>query len=162
MHLINEDIKNREVNIITENGNKVVSKEEALKIAQEQNLDLVQLGKEKIPACKIMDYGKFKYTQKKKLKEQKQKNKEQKSKEVRFSLNISEHDIEHKIKHIKQFLSQGREVTLTLRLKGRNRGHTSAAKELMNGIILKLEKEAKIAKPLVADSNFFKVTLVKI
>jgi len=114
--------------LIDENGDQlgVVSIEEAMKLADERNRDLVKIAPgAKPPVCKIMDYGKHKYEQAKRDKEARKKQKTQQVKEIRLSLNIEENDIKTKAKNAVKFLSSGDKLKVSLRFRGRQLGHTS-------------------------------------
>ena len=114
--------------MIDENGDQlgVVSIEEAMKLADERNRDLVKIAPgAKPPVCKIMDYGKHKYEQAKRDKEARKKQKTQQVKEIRLSLNIEENDIKTKAKNAVKFLSSGDKLKVSLRFRGRQLGHTS-------------------------------------
>jgi translation initiation factor IF-3 len=114
--------------LIDENGDQlgVVSIEEAMKLADERNRDLVKIAPgAKPPVCKIMDYGKHKYEQAKRDKEARKKQKTQQVKEIRLSLNIEENDIKTKAKNAVKFLSSGDKLKVSLRFRGRQLGHTN-------------------------------------
>lgn len=114
--------------MIDENGDQlgVVSIEEAMKLADERNRDLVKIAPgAKPPVCKIMDYGKHKYEQAKREKEARKKQKTQQVKEIRLSLNIEENDIKTKAKNAVKFLSSGDKLKVSLRFRGRQLGHTN-------------------------------------
>ncbi|MBR2104347.1 MAG: translation initiation factor IF-3, partial [Bacteroidales bacterium] len=110
-HFINESIKAREVRLVGENiedNNKIVSTREALRLAEEQGLDLVMITADaNPPVCKIVDYSKFLYQLKKKLKEQKANTKKTEVKEIRFGPQTDDHDFEFKLNHAKRFLADG-------------------------------------------------------
>ena len=109
--MINEQIRDREVRLISENGEQlgIMSAREALKIAQEAELDLVKIAPmAKPPVCKIIDYGKYKYEQTRKEKEARKKQKTVEIKEVRLSPNIDTNDLNTKINNAKKFISKGK------------------------------------------------------
>ena len=125
---INEDIRDREVRLIDENGEQlgVVSIDEAMDLADKANKDLVKIAPgAKPPVCKIMDYGKHKYEQAKREKETRKSQKTTQVKEIRLSLNIEEHDIKTKAKNAVKFLSSGDKLKVSLRFRGRQLGHIS-------------------------------------
>ena len=112
---------------------------DAIQQAKKADLDLVCFAKgnrrtNELPLCKIIDHGKWKYSQKKK---EKQQNSHQKhvTKEVQFSLGISDHDIEHKIKQTKKFLEHNMDVKVVMKLFGRDRSHFDLAEEKMKYIV---------------------------
>ena len=125
---INEDIRDREVRLIDENGEQlgVVPIAKALELADEAQRDLVKIAPgAKPPVCKIMDYGKHKYEQAKREKDARKNQKAQQVKEIRLSLNIEENDIKTKAKNAAKFLSGGDKLKVSLRFRGRQLGHTS-------------------------------------
>lgn len=120
-HKINEFIRAREVRLVGENIEPgIFSLSEALKIAEEQELDLVEISPNADPpVCKVVDYKKFLYEQKKKKKEQKANQVKQEVKEIRFGPNTDEHDFDFKVKHAEKFLSEGNKVRAFVFFKGR-------------------------------------------
>ncbi|WP_170018716.1 translation initiation factor IF-3 [Campylobacter sp. RM16190] len=120
--LLNEDIRANEVRCVGDDGTSygVISRDEALKIAEKQGLDLVLIAPDaKPPVCKIMDYGKFRYQQEKKQKEAKKKQKVIDVKEIKLSVKIAQNDINYKVKHALEFLEEGKHVKFRVFLKGR-------------------------------------------
>lgn len=108
--------------VIDENGVNIgtISKDQALSMAQEKGLDLVEIDPNgRPPICKIMDYGKFKYDQAKKVKESRAKQKETELKEIRLTAKIGDHDLEYKAKNAKSFFDDGDQVKVAMRLRGR-------------------------------------------
>ncbi len=121
-YTINEKIKYAQVQVIDHNGNNlgVISKQEALSIAQDAGLDLVQVGeKGDNGVAKIMDFGKFLYTKKKQLSEAKKKQKTIQVKEIKMRPNIGDGDYNTKLKRAIQFLEEGKKVKFTLQFRGR-------------------------------------------
>lgn len=132
--LINQNIRAREVRVIADNGDQVgvVTREEALKLAQDANLDLVCISPNAAPpVCRIMDYGKYKYEQQRKQKEAKKNQKILVTKEIRLSPTIDSHDFETKAKHAEKFLDKGDKVKVSIRFKGRAITHTNIGKEVL-------------------------------
>ncbi|QKG28417.1 translation initiation factor IF-3 [Campylobacter sp. RM16187] len=120
--LLNEDIRASEVRCVGDDGTSygVISRDEALKIAEKKGLDLVLIAPDaKPPVCKIMDYGKFRYQQEKKQKEAKKKQKVIDVKEIKLSVKIAQNDINYKVKHALEFLEEGKHVKFRVFLKGR-------------------------------------------
>lgn len=120
--MINEQIRDREVRLIGEDGEQlgIMSSREAMKLAAEANLDLVKIAPTaKPPVCKIIDYGKYKYEQTRKEKEAKKKQKTVEVKEVRLSPNIDTNDLNTKVNNAKKFIGKGNKVKVTLRFRGR-------------------------------------------
>lgn len=119
---INEEIRDKEVRVVSDDDGVlgIMSAEEALKIAEERNLDLVKIAPQaKPPVCKIMDYGKYRFEQSKREKEAKKNQRVIEIKEIRLSLNIDTHDFETKVNHAKKFLENGNKVKVSIRFKGR-------------------------------------------
>lgn len=124
---INEEIRDKEVRVITGDGEVlgIMSSQEALKVAEEKNLDLVKIAPQAVPpVCKIMDYGKYRFEQAKKEKEAKKNQHVVEIKEIRLSLNIDTHDFETKVNHARRFLTSGNKVKVSIRFRGREMAHT--------------------------------------
>lgn len=118
----NEKIRFSPLVIIDEDGENLgqMTREEALSLANSKNLDLVEINpSSRPPICKIMDFGKFKYDQAKKLKESRARQKEVELKEIRLTAKIGDHDIEYKAKNAREFFDQGDKVKVSMRLRGR-------------------------------------------
>ena len=125
---INEEIRDKELRIIDQDGQMIgiMSREEALKMAEERELDLVLISPNAVPpVARIMDYGKFRYDSKKREKEAKKKQKTMEVKEMRLSTFIEEHDIQVKANTAMKFLNDGDKVKVSLRFRGRELGHTA-------------------------------------
>ncbi len=123
---INEEIRDKEVRVIDTDGNQlgVMPVEEALRLAEERNTDLVKIAPQaKPPVCKIMDYGKYRFEQSKREKEAKKNQRVIEIKEVRLSLNIDTHDFETKVGHAVKFLKSGNRVKVSIRFRGREMAH---------------------------------------
>jgi len=120
-HRINNFIRVPEVRLVGDNVEiGVYSTQEALRLAQEQGLDLVEISPTASPpVCKIIDYNKFLYDKKKKEKEMKAKSKTSEVKEIRFTPNTDDHDFEFKSKHAEKFLKEGNKVKAYVQFKGR-------------------------------------------
>ncbi|MCL4321913.1 MAG: translation initiation factor IF-3 [Deltaproteobacteria bacterium] len=124
---INEGIRAKEVRVIDEEGKQIgiMPLFAAIKLAKEKSLDLVEMSKDAVPpVCRIMDYGKFRYEQSKKLQEARKKQVVVHIKEVKFRPNTDEHDYRFKLKNIINFLKEGNKVKLAVTFKGRELVHT--------------------------------------
>lgn len=131
---INEEIRDKELRVIDSDGTQlgIMSLKEALDLATERKLDLVNIApKAKPPVCKILDYGKYRYELQKKEKEAKKKQKTTQIKEIRLSTFIEEHDVEVKAKNASKFLKAGDKVKVSLRFRGRERDYTSKGMDVM-------------------------------
>jgi len=127
---LNEQIRDKEVRLIDSDGAQlgIVSGKDAQALADEKKLDLVKIAPTaKPPVCKIMDYSRYKFEQSKKEKEAKKRQKTFSIKELRLSPNIDKHDVNVKVKKAIEFLQDGDKVKISVRLRGRELGHTEIA-----------------------------------
>lgn len=132
--MINEEIRDREVRVISNDGEPlgIMSAAAALDIAYSKNLDLVKIAPTaNPPVCKIMDYGKYVFDQAKKEKESRKNQKIVDIKEVRFGLGIGDHDFNVKVKNAIKFLQSGDKVKVTVKFIGREMNYTKAGEELL-------------------------------
>ena len=150
-YMINEQIRDREVRLVGENGEQlgIMSSFDALKMAQERELDLVKIApRAKPPVCKIIDYGKYRYEQVRKQKEARKKQKIIELKEVRLSPNIDVNDMNTKVTAARKFLEKGNKVKVTLRFRGREMAHMQASRHILEDFAQKVEDIAVIDKPI--------------
>lgn len=134
---INSEITAREVRLVDENGEQagIVRTRDALDRAAEVELDLVEVAANaNPPVCKIMDYGKFKFQQSKKLAEARKKQKQIEVKEIKFRPGTEDHDYQVKMRSILRFLEEGDKVKITLRFRGREMAHKEVAGVLLDRI----------------------------
>lgn len=159
--LLNEEINLPKVRLIGNNNEQlgIMSSREALAIAEEQNLDLVLMSPNaEPPVCKVMDYGKFKFDQAKKLKEQRKAQKTVDIKEIQLSMTIEKHDIDVKAKHAQKFLSAGDKVKVTIRMKGRQQARPEMGIEVMNTFFEVVKDFGVIEKaPEIMGRNIFMI-----
>ena len=147
--MINEQIRDREVRLISQNGEQlgIMSAREAMKIAMEAELDLVKIAPgAKPPVCKIIDYGKYKYEQTRKEKEAKKKQKTVEIKEVRLSPNIDTNDLNTKVNNARKFISKGNKVKVTLRFRGREMAHVQQSRHILDDFAELLSDIASVEK----------------
>jgi len=147
---INEEIRDKEVRVITDDGEQlgIMSAAEALKIAEERELDLVKIAPQaQPPVCKIINYGKYRFEQAKREKEAKKNQRVIEIKEIRLSLNIDTHDFETKVNHAKKFLAQGNKVKVSIRFRGREMAHTELGLVPMQKFAEALNENANVEKP---------------
>lgn len=147
--LLNEEIKEKEVRVVADGGEQlgIMSSQEALKIAEEREVDLVLMSPgANPPVCKIMDYGKFVYEQAKKNKEAKKKQKVINLKEVRLSPTIEEHDISIKANNARKFLLDGNKVKVTVRFRGREADYSHIGQKILDKFYEKVEEVCVIEK----------------
>lgn len=136
--LINEQIRDREVRLISENGEQlgIVSIKDAMARAEERELDLVKISPNaNPPVCKLMDYGKYRFDLAKKEREAKKKQKTIEIKEMRLSATIDTHDLEVKAKNVNKFLEAGDKVKVSIRFKGRQLSHTEQGLKVMDAFL---------------------------
>jgi translation initiation factor IF-3 len=146
---VNEQIRISPVRLIGVSGEQlgVVPTAQALDMAREAQLDLVEVAaQERPPVCKIMDYGKFKFLQKQKQKD-KTKAHQQKLKEIRVRPKTGEHDIDTKVNQARKFLEHKDKVLVYVLFKGRELQHIEEGRRIIDGILEKLQDLAKIEKP---------------
>ena len=118
---VNEQIRVREVRIVGENGSTVLPTRQALDMARQQGVDLVEISPNaQPPVCRLIDYSKFLYQQKKRAKELKAKQVKQEVKEIRFGPQTDDHDYNFKLKHAKEFLEEGNKVRAYVFFRGRS------------------------------------------
>lgn len=157
--LINEQIRFRVVSVIGENGEKLgqMSRDEALGLAEEKNLDLVLVSSNaENPVCKIMNYGKHKFEQAKREKESKKKQKALELKEIRVTPNIEEHDFGFKSKNARKFLEDGNKVKVTVRFRGREVNYSKLGEEVLNKFVEALSEVSTLEKkPFLEGKNMF-------
>ena len=156
---VNRQIRAREVRLIDEKGKQIgiVPLQDALKIANEKGLDLVEIAPQaNPPVCKILDYGKFLYELKKKEKEARKKQKEHaiEVKDMMLSLRIDEHDLKVKLKHMREFLMDGDKVRVRIRFRGREHLHPELGDKLANRIIEELSDVGQLEAPIKKEGNF--------
>jgi len=146
---INEEIRAKEVrlNSATNEQLGIVQLRDALRMAAEQNLDLVEVAPTaKPPVCRIMDFGKFKYEQQKREKEVKKKQKVVTVKEVKLRPNIEDHDFEVKFKNAQRFLEDGDKVKVTIMFRGRELSHPELGRKVLDKMALQIKDMANIER----------------
>ncbi len=142
---VNHQIRFPRVFVIDQNGQNLgeMPVEEALRLAEEAGLDLVEVSpKQRPPVCRIMDYGKFKYKQKKKKKKQHNIT----IKGIRLRPKIGDHDLQMKIKQAREFIESGHKVQITMMFKGRELAHQDVALEVLEKFYAGLEDVARIER----------------
>jgi len=139
---INEAIRMREVRLIDGEGNQkgIVPTIEALRMAREAELDLVEIAPQaQPPVCKLLDYGKYKFDLEKKTRESRKHQKQVRIKEIRMQPKIDGHDLDFKTRHVREFLEEGNKVKVTVRFRGRELAHTELGKVVLDRILAMLE-----------------------
>ncbi|MBC8015910.1 MAG: translation initiation factor IF-3 [Sporomusaceae bacterium] len=146
---INEEIRAREVRLTSATNEPlgIVQLKDALQMAIEQNLDLVEVAPTaRPPVCRIMDFGKFKYEQQKREKEVKKKQKIVTVKEVKLRPNIEDHDFEVKFKNAQRFLEDGDKVKVTIMFRGRELSHPELGRKVLDKMALQIKDIANIER----------------
>jgi translation initiation factor IF-3 len=144
---INEQIRISPLRVVDGEGKMlgVISRDEALAIARQQELDLVEVAsQERPPVCRIMDYGKFKYEQNKKTR--KQKTHQHVLKEIRLSPGVDDHDLDFKIKHAREFLGHKDKVQITVQFRGRQMAHIDTGMALVKKMVDQLADVSKVER----------------
>jgi len=153
---LNDQIKAKEVRLIDENGEQkgVVALTDALQMAYAAGLDLVEIApNSEPPVCKIMDYGKFKFDQERKLKDNRKNQKVIKLKEVQLHVKTDDNALSFKSKHILGFLEEGNKVKLSIRFKGREMAHPELAMEVFKKILEKIEGAYVVEKDAIYEGR---------
>ena len=149
-HQINEDIRDKEVRLISSDGQQlgIMSSRDALAVAAKAGLDLVKISpKATPPVCKVMDYGKYRFEQTKREKENRKNQKVIELKEIRLSATIDQHDMEVKAKACQKFLGNGDKVKVTIRFKGRQIKHGDIGMDVMDAFYEMVKDAASVDKP---------------
>lgn len=147
---MNHEIRAPKLRVITHTGEQlgVLTFHEALALAQEQGLDLVEIVPTAVPpVCKIIDYGKFRYDQTKREKESKKSQHQVKVKELKLSPNISEHDLDVKLRYAKEFLEAGNKVKISCLFRGREMMHPEFGERLFEKVKQKLDEVSTAEVP---------------
>jgi translation initiation factor IF-3 len=150
------------VRLIDEKGTQIgiVPTVEALDKAKEAGLDLIEVAPQaNPPVCKILDYGKYKFEQEKKLRETKKKQKQIKMKEIRMQPKIEEHDLQFKTKHIQEFLEEGNKVKVTIRFRGRELAHTELGRDVLDKILEMIDTPFSVDKKPAMEGRFMSMII---
>lgn len=153
----NEAIRARELRVVGADGEQlgIMSRQEALKVAEEAGVDLVEISPNaNPPVAKVIDWGKYQYQQMKQQKKNRASNKANELKQMRFGLKIGSHDLEIKLRKIREFLSEGHKVKILIFYRGREMAHKELGYELIDRVIVALEDDAVVEqKPQMAGRN---------
>ncbi|NLO48078.1 MAG: translation initiation factor IF-3 [Clostridiales bacterium] len=161
-HQINEDIRDKEVRLIGDDGSQlgIMSSQEALSIAIDKNLDLVKIAPGSTPpVCKVMDYGKYRFEQSKREKESKKNQHVVEVKEIRMSPGIGINDFNVKLKNGMKFLAEGDRLKVTVRFRGREMTHTDIGRGLLNRFAEACSEIATVNKNPKLDGRFMTMFL---
>ena len=147
--MINEEIRDREVRVVDQNGEQlgVMSGRDALALAEERQLDLVKIAPQaRPPVCKLMDYGKYRFEQSKKEREFRKNQKVITVKEVRLSATIEDHDVDVKYRNAVKFLKDGNKVKVTIRFRGRQITHSEIGRQVMTEFAERIKEYGTVDK----------------
>jgi len=160
---INEYIRLSPVRLIDENGQQVgiVPTEQALQIARERELDLVEIvPNARPPVVKIMDFGKYQYQKAKEDQQQRARQKKTEVKGIRLGMRTDDHDLEVRRKRAEKFLSEGNKVKIEIRLRGREKAHQPLARENLNNFIQSISVPNKIEQEIKKFPGGFNVIII--
>ena len=161
-HQLNEEIQDKEIRLIGEDGAQlgIMSADAANALAEEQGLDLVKISPNAVPpVCKIMDYSKFCYDQKKREKDAKKNQKVVEVKEIRMSPSIDTNDLNTKIKAALKFLADGNRVKVSVRFRGREMAHTDIGEKLLMDFAEACSETAAMEKSPKLEGRFMAIFL---
>jgi len=156
--IMNDDIRADELRCNVDGGESlgIISTDEAMNKANELGLDLVLIAPTaKPPVAKIMDYGKYRYQEEKKLKEQRKNQVKIVVKEIKLSVKIAENDVAYKVKHAREFLEKGFHVKFRVFLRGREMAHPEAGKEVLLRVWPMVEDLGVMEKPPKFEGRYF-------
>lgn len=135
---MNHQIRARQIRVIDEEGAQlgIMSPRDALRDAEERGLDLVEVAPKAVPpVCRIMDYGKYRYEQKRRARESRKHQHTVTVKEIKFRPKIDKHDFDYKANHVRQFLEEGNKVKVTVMFRGREMAHPEFGQEILRRVI---------------------------
>jgi translation initiation factor IF-3 len=156
---INQTIRAREVRVVGANSEQlgILTLAEALALAEGQHLDLVEVSPTAVPpVCRIMDYGKFKYQQSKKLQEAKKKQIQIQLKEIKLRPKTDEHDLQFKIKHARRFIEEGNKAKVTVVFRGREITHMELGQHALDRFVTELQDISNVeVRPKMEGRSMF-------
>ena len=161
-HQLNEEIRDKEIRLIGADGAQlgIVSAAQANAMAEEQGMDLVKISPNAVPpVCKIMDYSKFCFDQKKREKEAKKNQRVVEIKEIRMSPSIDTNDLNTKVKAAQKFLADGNRVKVSVRFRGREMAHTNLGEKLLLDFVAECADIATMEKNPKLEGRFMSIFL---
>jgi translation initiation factor IF-3 len=162
VHELNEDIRDKEIRLIGSDGEQlgIMSSAEALRIADEQGLDLVKISPQaNPPVCKLMNYGKFRFEQSKREKEAKKNQHVVEIKEIRMSPGIDVGDFNTKLKNAQKFIAEGNRVKVSVRFRGREMAHTDIGRDLLDKFAEQCAETANLDKGAKLEGRMMSIFL---
>ena len=162
MHELNEAIGDKEIRLIGPAGEQlgIMSPAQALRIAEEQSLDLVKISPQaKPPVCKLMNYGKFRFEQSKREKEARKNQHVVEVKEIRMSPGIDIGDFNTKLRNAQKFIADGNRVKVSVRFRGREMAHTEIGRDLLNRFAEQCKEVANLDRPAKLEGRMMSIFL---
>ena len=162
VHELNEDIRDREVRLIGSGGEQlgIMTSAEALRIADEQGLDLVKISPQATPpVCKLMNYGKFRFEQSKREKEARKNQRVVEIKEIRMSPGIDVGDFNTKLRNARKFIAEGNRVKVSVRFRGREMAHTDIGRDLLHRFADECADTATLDRPARLEGRMMSIFL---
>ena len=162
MHELNEDIRDKEIRLIGDDGAQlgIMSSADALRIADEKGLDLVKISPQAVPpVCKLMNYGKFKFEQGKREKEARKNQHVVEIKEVRMSPGIDIGDFNTKLRNAQKFIADGNRVKVSVRFRGREMAHTDIGRDLLDKFAEQCAETASLDKGAKLEGRMMSIFL---
>ena len=151
---VNDQIRVRQVRLIDSDGTQrgIVDTREAMRMAREQDLDLVMVGEQaQPPVAKLLDYGKYRFELQQQAKETRKRSRQHDMKSIKFRIKIDKHDYETKVNHIRRFLKDGHKVKVTIMFRGRERTHPELGQEILNRVAADTTQLAAVdSAPIIA------------
>ena len=160
---VNQQIRVPQVRLIAADGEQIgiVNRDEALRMAEEQGLDLVEVAPQsKPPVCRILDYGKYKYEQSKRAKIARKKHHFMQLKEVKLRPKIEEHDFQFKLNHARKFLESGNKVKFTVYFRGREITHKEFGNRLLDRMVEELQDVATVERASKMEGRNMVMTMI--
>ena len=162
VHELNEDINDKEIRLIGPAGEQlgIMAPAQALRIAEEQNLDLVKISPQaKPPVCKLMNYGKFRFEQSKREKEARKNQHVVEIKEIRMSPGIDIGDFNTKLRNAQKFIADGNRVKVSVRFRGREMAHTDIGRDLLTRFAEQCVEIANLDRPAKLEGRMMSIFL---
>ena len=158
----NEQIRAKELRVVSSSNEQlgIISLQEALEVARNEGLDLVEVApKAEPPVCKIMDYGKFQYEKSKQEKEARKKQAKVVLKEIQFRPDTADHDYQFKMRHAREFLAKGYKVRSVVRFRGRQMLHTNFGREVLHRLVADVGDVAEVELGPKMENNLMAIIL---
>lgn len=159
---INNEIIAKEIRVVDDQGKMlgIMTRNEALRLAEERELDLIEIAPQaKPPVCKIIDFGKFQYELQKKEKYQKKQQQQQQMKEIRFKWRVDIHDFNFKVRHARNFIEEGNKVKASVIFRGREITHQEIGIQLLERFVAALDDVARVDQPIKSEGKSISVIL---